>query len=62
MTLHLQYSRNGRGWNARMMPAGAEFSLLLRNDRKLVVDLDVTDITRHSAGNDIEADSDGRTS
>lgn len=57
----LQYSRKGRGWNARTIPAG-QFSLLFRRDRKLFVDLDVTDITKHSAGkeNDIDADIDGR--
>lgn len=42
-----------------MIPAG-QFSLLLRRDLKLFVDLDVTDITKHSAGNDIEADNEGR--
>lgn len=43
------------------MPGGA-FSLLFRRDRKLDADLDVTDITKYSAGNDIDADIDGRIS
>lgn len=45
-----------------MMPGGGAFSLLFRRDRKLVVDLDVTDNTKHSAGNDIDADNEGLTS
>lgn len=44
-----------------MMPGGA-LSLLFRRDLKLVVDLDVTDNTKHSAGNDIDADNEGRIS
>lgn len=37
-----------------MMPGGA----LSRADGKFEVDLDVTDITKHSAGSDIDADND----
>lgn len=38
------------------MPDGA----LSRADGKFDVDLDVTDITKHSAGNDIDADNELR--
>lgn len=54
--LHLpQYNLNGLGWNARTIP-GIDPSPLRR--RKFSDDGDVTDSTRHSAGNDIDADSD----
>lgn len=50
-----QYNLNGLGWNARTIP-GNEPSPLCR--RIFSEDGDVTDNTKHSAGKDIDADSD----
>lgn len=55
MLRQAQYSLNGLGWKARTIP-GTEASPLSR--RLYSEDGDVTDSTRHSAGNDIDADSD----
>lgn len=52
----IQYRLNGLGWNARTIPWGESSPL----SRRIFIsgDDDVTDITRHSAGKDIDADSD----
>lgn len=50
----VQYNLNGFGWNARKPSTCA---LLPLSRRKFANDdADKTDITRHSAGNDIDAD------
>lgn len=53
--LMIQYNRNGRGWTARRTP-GIGSSLL--NRRSFNDEADITDSTKHSAGNDIDADND----
>lgn len=43
-----------------MIPGGGLLSLINRADGKFDVDRDVTDMTKHSAGNDIDADNELR--